>query len=177
MRHIFGTLTLFLTLFSCDTNIKSEQLNTTIEISKLTDITPTPATYRTDKYDFFNALVIKEHRNDSLQFCECSRTLDKITVTIHNGGGGMTYDELLIEIFNDTFISTFKHIGDSKVFDYNAYPVEQHLQLNQKNAQPGECLTGIIEFSGLAIDAFSRTPMNNVNLSGKFTCNVKEIKY
>lgn len=176
MRHICGTFSLFLILLSCGTNINTEQLNTKIEVSQLTKLALTPATYRTDKYEFFNAIVTNEQRKDTIQFCECSRLLDKITVTIHNGGG-MYYDELLIEIFEDTFISTFKHVGDVKTMDFNAYPVEQQLKLDKLDARPGDTLTGIIKFSGLAIDAFSRTPVNNINISGRFTCNVKEEKY
>jgi hypothetical protein len=177
MRNILLTFSVILTLSCCsDNSTNNRKLNTKIQIFNLIPLALTPATYSTHKYEYFNAELTYQVRNDTIQFCECSRLLDKITVTIHNGGG-MYYDELLIEIFEDTFISTFKHIGDVKTMDFNAYPVKQQLKLNKLNARPGDTLTGEIQFSGLAIDAFSRTPVNSVNISGKFTCNVKEEKY
>ena len=154
----------------------SKELNTKIEIVELTPLEIIPATYRTDRYDYFNANVVIDVHSDTIRFCECSKLLNKVTITFHNGGGAY-YDELTVEFAEDSFMAKFKHEGDVRTMDYDAQAIEQALKLNKLNPIPGDTLIGEIDFVGLVIDAYSQVPVDNIHLNGSFICRLKKEKY
>ncbi|MEL7144769.1 MAG: hypothetical protein AAFO69_00265 [Bacteroidota bacterium] len=167
MKYFPAMLGLFIILFSCT----EKELNTTVNIAELSDLVLKPATYRTDKYDHFNAEVVINQTKDTLRFCECSQLINKITILIHDGGG-MNYNEIKIEITNHVFISSFAHTADVISLEYKANPIQQTLKLNRLNPKQGESLTGEVKFKGIFINGYLQNPLGNVDISGKFTCKV-----
>jgi hypothetical protein len=167
-------LVLLTVLFlACGT--RTETFNTKVSFSELPDYTLTPSTYCQDRFEHFNASVIAHELNDTIQFCECQKLYDKLTITIHNCGG-MYYEELIIETADSSFVTTFNYTGDVISLDFHATAIEQKLILNKFNPNIGEKLTGTIDFTGLVINGYLREPVHNLSISGTFNCIVSEQK-
>ena len=160
-------------LLSCGHQESKSGLNTKVHFASVPQLDFTPSTSTTRYFEYFSANVQMDGIDENLQFCQCSRLRDKITISIYDWGG-LSSNLLTIEVADSSFISKFKHTSDVKDLDATAGAIEQELTLNKLNPAAGDTLSGHISFIGLSISGFMQEPVNRVKMNGNFSCVVKK---
>ena len=166
---------LLILLSSCGPKDSGSGLNTKVYHSSVPQFKFSPSTYCTSRFEFYNADVHIDGREDTLQFCQCTILRDKITINIHDCGG-LASNLLTIEVADSTFISRYMHTSDVKDLDETASAIEQELTLSKLNPVVGDTLSGRINFTGLSISGYSQKAVSKIKMQGSFSCVLKNEK-